>query len=316
MITQDLTVERLFKEQAKSLRLDLLAGKRGLGRLITVPEINRPGLALAGFLEHFSAERVQVFGRGEQSYCMKVGSPALRKSLSSILASKEMPCILFTHGLDIPPVLLSECDKRGIPLFRSQLKTADLVSELGEKLEYELSPSCLVHGVFVDIYGMGVLIQGGAGMGKSECALELLKRGHILIADDVVRLQHRRGGVLRGICPEPLKNHLEVRGLGILDVSLLFGIGFILEHKRVRLAVQLLPWEKVEYPDRTGLSDTTVSFLGIDIPQVRIPVMPGRNLAVLIEVAALNQRLKIHGYHAAENFNQKLIDRMREAGKK
>ncbi len=316
MITKGLTVERLFKEQAKSLYLELVAGKRGLNRAITVPEINRPGLALTGFLDHFSAERVQVFGSGEQAYCMNAGAKALKKSLSLMLSSKDIPCILFTHDLDIPPGLKAECNKRDIPLFKSRLKTADLVSELGEKLEYELSPSALVHGVFVDIYGMGVLIQGGAGMGKSECALELLKRGHILIADDVVRLQHRRGGVLRGMCPEPLKNHLEVRGLGILDVSLLFGIGLILEHKRVRLAVQLLPWEKVEYPDRTGLSDATVSFLGIDIPLVRIPVMPGRNLAVLIEVAALNQRLKINGYHAAENFNQKLIDRMREAGKR
>ena len=316
MINSELTVERLLKEQGGSLELELILGERSLKRPITVSEINRPGLALAGFLEHFRSERIQVIGKGEQAYCASSQPSALQKSLAKMLSSQLLPCVIVTHGLKMSPVLVAECRKKGVPLLRSRLKTADLVSELSETLEYELAPSCLAHGVFVDIYGLGVLIQGDAGMGKSECALELLKRGHILIADDVVRLQHRRGGVLRGSCPEPLRNHIEVRGLGVLDVRLLFGIGLILEHKRVRLAIQLVPWETIEGKDRTGLENKTTNFLGIDVPLVRIPVSPGRNLAVLIEVAALNQRLRSQGYSAADNFNQKLIERMRGSEKR
>lgn len=315
MNNSEFTVERLFKEQAGPLALELVSGERALKRPITVSEINRPGLALAGFLDYFSSERIQVIGKGEHAYCLKADSTSLRRSLSKMLSSRRLPGVIITHGLEVPPVLAEECRKKSVPLFRSRLKTADLVSELGEKLEYELAPSSLVHGVFVDIYGLGVLIQGDAGMGKSECALELLKRGHILIADDVVRLQRRRGGVLRGNCPEPLRNHIEVRGLGVLDARLLFGIGFILGHKRVRLAVQLLSSEKAGEQDRSGLGNETADFLGIPIPLIRLSVRPGRNLAVLIEVAALNQRLKSQGYSAADNFNQNLIERMRAAKK-
>ncbi len=316
MNNSEFTIGHLLKEQGRSLGLELVLGERSLDRPITVSEINRPGLALAGFLEHFRSERIQVIGKGEQAYCSRVEASVLRKALSKMLTSPKLPCVIATHNLKLPAVLKEECERRGVPLLRSKLETATLVSELSETLEAQLAPSCLVHGVFVDIYGLGVLIQGDAGMGKSECALELLKRGHILIADDVVRLQHRRGEVLRGSCPEPLKNHMEVRGLGVLDIRLLFGIGLILEHKRVRLAIQLLPWKKIAGKDRTGLENDKATFLGVEVPLIRIPVSSGRNLAVLIEVAALNQRLKSQGYSSAENFNRNLIERMGGANKK
>jgi HPr kinase/phosphorylase len=207
--------------------------------------------------------------------------------------------------------LVAACRRRGVPLLRSALDTATFVGELGDVLDERLAPRAIVHGVLVDIYGLGVLIQGEPGIGKSECALELLKRGHILVADDAVEVYHRHGGILRGVCPEPLKHYLEVRGLGIIDVKLLFGIGSILDHTRLELSIFLEPWKAATPYDRTGLDAKKTTILGVDIPQIRIPVSPGRNLAVIIEVAALNQRLRSQGYFTAETFNQRLIERMR-----
>jgi len=306
-----LTVGSLLKEQGDRLRLELVTGEKALAREIKVSELNRPGLALSGFLDHFRAERVQIIGIGEQSYCLKAQPRKLSAALASMLESRELPCLVMTHNLKTPTALVQACRKHGVPLLRSKLDTATLVSELSEILEAKLAASTTVHGVLVDIYGLGVLIQGEAGIGKSECALELLKRGHILIADDAVQIQHRRGGYLRGTCPEPLKHYMEVRGLGVIDVKLLFGIGSILDRTRIELAIRLEPWSQGAHYDRTGLDTQKTSILDVEIPLIRIPVSPGRNLAVLIEVAALNQRLRTQGYFSAETFNEKLISRMR-----
>lgn len=307
----DLTVGDILKEQAESLRLEVLSGEKSLGRKITVSDLNRPGLALSGFLDRFRAERVQVFGNGEQAYCQKADAKKLADALSSMLALPEIPCVIVTHNAKVSPALAQACKKHGIPLLRSALDTATLTGELSEALESRLSPSATVHGVLVDVYGLGVLIQGDAGIGKSECALELLKRGHLLVADDAVFIQHRRGGLLRGWCPEPLKNHMEIRGLGVIDVKLLFGIGAIRERTRIQLAIKLEVWQPQTTYDRTGLDARKVSLLDVEIPLIRIPVSPGRNIAVLIEVASLNQRLRSQGYFSAENFNQRLIERMK-----
>jgi HPr kinase/phosphorylase len=305
-----LTVSQLLKEQSQRLKLELTAGERSLGRRISVSELNRPGLALAGFLENFRAERIQIFGAGEQSYCLKADSARLTEALSQMLSPAELPCLIMSRSPKVPPSLLQACKKNGVPLLRSRLETAALVSELSEVLETKLAPMAAVHGVLVDIYGLGVLIQGEAGIGKSECALELLKRGHILVADDVVMIQHRRGGALRGYCPEPLKHFIEVRGLGVIDIKLLFGVGSILDRSRIELAIRLEPWAQSAPGDRSGLKTETLNILDVDLPLVRIPVSPGRNLAVLIEVAALNQRLRGQGYFSAETFNRRLIARM------
>lgn len=311
MSAAELTVCELLKEQGERLRLELLCGEKSLGRRVTVADLNRPGLALSGFLDRFRYERVQVFGNGEQAYCQKADAKALAAALSEMLAAPEVPCVIVTHNAPVPPALVQACKKHGVPLLRSAYDTAQLTGELSEALESRLAPTTTVHGVLVDVYGLGVLIQGEAGIGKSECALELLKRGHILVADDAVQVQHRRGGYLRGSCPEPLRNHMEVRGLGVIDVKLLFGIGAILDRTRVELAVRLEPWNASAPADRTGLEARKLSLLEVDIPLIRIPVSPGRNLAILIEVAALNQRLRSQGYFTAENFNQRLIERMK-----
>jgi HPr kinase/phosphorylase len=306
-----LTVGALLKEQGERLKLELVTGEKSLQREITVSELNRPGLALSGFLDHFRAERIQIIGIGEQSYCLKAPTKTLANSLAAMLSFEGLPCLIMTHNLKTPTALVQACRKNGVPLLRSKLETAALVGELSELLESRLAPTATVHGVLVDVYGLGVLIQGEAGIGKSECALELLKRGHILIADDAVQIQHRRGGVLRGYCPEPLKHYMEVRGLGVIDVKLLFGIGSILDRTRIELAIRLEPWSQTTQYDRTGLETKKTTILDVDIPLIRIPVSPGRNLAVLIEVAALNQRLRSQGYFSAETFNQRLIERMK-----
>jgi HPr kinase/phosphorylase len=306
-----LTVGDLLKEQGERLRLELVAGEKSLNRAIAVPELNRPGLALSGFTESFRAERVQIFGNGEQAYLRAGDAKKLSEALSGMLSVEGLPCVIVTHNAVVPPALLAACRKHHVPLLKSAYDTATLTAELAEALESRLAPMTTVHGVLVDVYGLGVLIQGEAGIGKSECALELLKRGHILVADDAVQIQHRRGGYLRGTCPEPLKNHMEVRGLGVIDAKLLFGIGAILDRTRVELAIRLETWTAGTTYDRTGLETKKLSILDVEIPLIRIPVSPGRNLAVLIEVAALNQRLRTQGYFSAETFNQRLIDRMR-----
>ena len=311
MQAAQLSVGDLLKEHRERLRLELLSGEKALGRRIGVPDLNRPGLALSGFLDRFRAERVQIFGNGEQAYCQKADPKKLSDALSAMLSSSDLPCVIVTHNAPVQAALAQACKKHGVPLLRSAFDTAFFSSELSEILESRLAPTTTVHGVLVDVYGLGVLIQGEAGIGKSECALELLKRGHILVADDAVQVQHRRGGYLRGSCPEPLKNHMEVRGLGVIDVKLLFGIGAILDRTRIELSIKLEPWNQQATVDRTGLDAKKVVILDVEIPLIRIPVSPGRNLAVLIEVAALNQRLRSQGYFSAENFNQRLIERMK-----
>lgn len=272
--------------------------------------MNRPGLALAGHPAHFRAERVQIIGRGEHAFCLKAPAERLEADLDQILHHQNLPCLVITRNLRTPPALARACKKLQVPLLRTSLDTADFVGELTAFLEDRLAPTIRVHGVLVDVYGLGVLIQGEAGIGKSECALELVKRGHILVSDDMVEIRQKHGDVLIGCCPEPLKHYMEVRGLGIIDVKLLFGIGSILNASTIGLVIRLETWDPAAHYDRIGLERMTTTIIDAAVPMVRIPVRPGRNLAVLIEVAALDQRLKSQGYFSAETFNQNLIARM------
>lgn len=307
-----LTVGELLKEQRVRLKLEVVTGEKALGRQITIADVNRPGLSMAGHLEHFRAERIQIIGRGEQAYCLKAPQKTLQAALLKMLSSPELPCLVITRNLPTPPALAQACRKYNVPLLRTSLDTAAFVGELSAYLESRLAPITRLHGVLVDVYGLGVLIQGDSGIGKSECALELLKRGHILVSDDVVEIQKKRGGLLLGSCPEPLKHYMEVRGLGIIDVKLLFGIGSILNQSRIELVVYLQQWEPTTQYERVGMDLKTSKILDVEVPTVHIPVSPGRNLAVLIEVASLNQRLRSQGYVSALTFNQSLIERMKK----
>jgi len=233
------------------------------------------------------------------------------QSLSQMLDHAGLPCLILTRNPSTPNPLAQACKKFEIPLIRSHLDTATFVGELSNYLENRLAPMTRIHGVLVDVYGLGVLIQGDSGIGKSECALELLKRGHILVADDVVEIQKRRGDILMGRCPESLRHYMEVRGLGILDVKLLFGIGSILNQSRIEMVVHLEMWKAETHYERAGLELKSTELLGLQVPEIRIPVSPGRNLAILIEVASLNQRLRSQGYFSALTFNENLIEKMR-----
>jgi HPr kinase/phosphorylase len=308
------TVGDLLREQRGRLKLDLVGGKNSLGRRITTDEVNRPGLALAGHMEHFRAERIQIIGRGEQAYCSKAAAKDLNSHLAKMLGHSGLPCLVLTRNAETPKALALACRKYGVPLLRTHLDTATFVGELTNYLESRLAPVTRIHGVLVDVYGLGVLIQGDSGIGKSECALELLKRGHILVADDVVEIRKRRGDILIGSCPEAIRHFMEVRGIGILDVKLLFGIGSILNQTRIEMVVHLEMWRAETHYERSGLDVKSIPILGVQVPEIRIPVSPGRNLAILIEVASLNQRLRSQGHFTALTFNQNLIEKMRRRG--
>ncbi len=305
-------VSDILRLRGEPLSLGVAAGNSYLNRKITVSEINRPGLAIAGHLENFRSERIQIIGKGEHAYCSKEDPKKLLANFSKMLSAGNTPCVIITGGLGIMAAIRKTCRKAKIPLLVTALDTPTFVGELTALLDEQLAPVEHIHGVLVNIYGLGVLIQGDPGIGKSECALELLKRGHILVSDDVVEIRRRRGRILTGICPSSLRHYMEVRGLGIIDVELLFGVGSIIDESRIEMQIILTGLDDITTCDRTGLEQHQTKILDVNIPSLRIPVTPGRNLAVLIEVAALNQRLKAQGYFAAKKFNETLIEKMKK----
>jgi HPr kinase/phosphorylase len=310
-----ITVGQFFEAKGRNLGLKLLCGHRNLAREITKPGVNRPGLALDGHLENFRAEFIQVVGRGEYAFCANLPARALRSNFKKMLTAGIVPCVVVTSGMKVLPGIAAACKEHHVPLFSTSLDTATFVAEVIAYLDEGLSPRTHVHGVLVKVAGLGVLIRGDAGIGKSECALELIKRGHILVADDVVEVQRRRGGVLLGTCPPMLRHYMEVRGLGIIDVELLFGIGAAIDSAEIEMEVNLIAPSGGPL-ERLGIDQQIAVILDTQINSLTIPVTPGRNLAVLIEVAALNQRLKGQGIVSAEEFNKKLLKKMKGGCKK
>jgi len=309
---KSLLVRELLKSRGKILGLKPVSGARNLGRQITVSEINRPGLAIAGHMEQFRSERIQIIGQGEYAYCQKEDPRRVSANLQKMFAAPDIPCVIVTGGVKPLPVIKQACAKAGIPLLVTSEDTSTFIREITTYLDDQLAATTYVHGVLVNVYGLGVLIQGDSGVGKSECALELLKRGHILIADDVVEVKRRIGYMLVGNSPKNIKHYMEVRGLGIIDVELLFGIGSIMDQSLIEMHVKLesVVAGTLGNYDRTGLAQAEVNILEVPVPSLRLPVTPGRNLAVLIEVASLNQRLKNQGYFVAKKFNESLIREM------
>ncbi|MBI3291210.1 MAG: HPr(Ser) kinase/phosphatase [Elusimicrobia bacterium] len=305
-----LSVRDLLKAKETHFILDLLAGADGLDRILTVSEIHRPGLAFTGYLDYFPGERVQILGLGEHSYLATLSSKQRLTSAERVFSAPEVPCVILTRGLTPHPELLQVAKTLRVPFLRTGLETARIIEELTVYLEEELAPTTTVHGVLVAVYGLGVLLLGDSGIGKSECALELVKRGHMLIADDLVEIKQRAGGFLVGTGSELIRHHMELRGLGIIDVKAVFGIVAILDRARIELVIRLEEWnEQVEY-DRVGIAEQSATILEVKVPEIVMPVRPGRNLAVLIEVAALNQRLKNLGQFTAQELNERLIRHM------
>jgi HPr kinase/phosphorylase len=301
------TVGGLLDARPESIGLpvDLLAGTRGLSRRITNPYIQKTGLALAGFHEYLHAGRVLIYGESEIRFIESLDAAARRRALQQSFAT-DVPCVLLTGGLSAPADLVIEAERAGMPLLSTKVGTATAIGKLTALLEDRLAIREVIHGVLLDILGLGVLIVGESGIGKSECALDLVVRGHRLVADDAVEIRRRAASFIIGSCPELTRHHMEVRGLGVINLRDLFGVASTRTSKRVELVVQLERWDSHREYDRLGLDETFFELLGLRIPLIRMPVAPGRNLAILVEVAARNQLLRARGSNAARDLAARL----------
>lgn len=291
----------------KKFNLELISGEEGINRPITMTDISRPGLELAGFFDYYPAERIQLLGKSELTFTQLL-EPEVRQERLEQLCTDITPAIIVTRSLPVPEELIEASEKNAVPVLRSNLKTTSFSSRLVNFLESKLAPTTAVHGVLVDVYGIGVLITGKSGVGKSETALELVKRGHRLVADDCVEIRQEEDNRLIGSAPELIEHLLEIRGLGIIDVMTLFGAGAIRPYKRISLVIHLELWDESKQYDRLGLHEETMEIIDTSVTKLTVPVRPGRNLAVIIEVAAMNFRLKRMGVNAAEQFSKRLSD--------
>ncbi|MFC3799266.1 HPr(Ser) kinase/phosphatase [Cohnella sp. GCM10012308] len=294
-------------ELVQQFQLEVVAGSEGMRRTIVTDDLNRPGLEMAGYYDYYPAERTQILGKTELAFLEKLTSDERLERMRQICA-EETPCIIITRGLDAPEELIQVAEERHFPVLRSTTATTTLLSRITNFLEKKLAPTTTIHGVLVDVYGVGMLITGGSGIGKSETALELVKRGHRLIADDAVEISQTADNFLYGNAPELIQHLLEIRGLGILNVMTLFGAGAVRNTKQIGLVIKLENWQQDKQYDRLGLDEETTRIIDTDVPLVTVPVRPGRNLAVILEVAAMNFRLKRMGYNAALQFTNKLTE--------
>jgi HPr kinase/phosphorylase len=308
-ITPAITVRGLLDARPESvgLTIDLLAGADGLERHITSPYIQKTGLALAGFHEYLQAGRILLFGDSEVRFLESLSTSGREHALGKCF-NESLPCLLVTGGADLPPEVVTEGDRAGVPVLRTPVPTAAAIGKLTAILEERLAAREIIHGVLLDILGLGVLIVGDSGIGKSECALDLVVRGHRLVADDTVEVRRRGDSIVIGACPELTRHHMEVRGLGLINIRDLFGIASTRTSKRVELVVQLDRWDPDREYDRLGLDDAWYDLIGLRVPLIRMPVAPGRNLAILVEVAARNQLLRMRGINAARELVKRLDD--------
>lgn len=301
MMEPSVTVQALFE----NMHFKLLTGEKGLNRKIEVSDLSRPGLELSGFMNYYPADRIQLFGMAETSYLESLSSEQ-KRSLFDKLCTPRTPAFVIARSLPAPVELLEIASERGIPVLSSKLKTTRLSVYITNFLETELAPIKTMHGVLVDIYGIGVLIRGKSGVGKSETALELVQRGHRLVADDSVEIRQLDGITLIGRSPKLIEHLLEIRGLGIVNVMDLFGAGSVRPDKKISLVIDLELWDAEKQYDRVGLEELTTAICDVQVPKITVPVRPGRNLAVIIEVACMNFRLKQLGNNAAQTFNANL----------
>jgi len=294
--TQDLLDNFNFK---------LVAGSDGVHREIITGDISRPGLQIAGYFDDFARERLQLIGKTEMTFFLSLSEEDKRERMEK-LCTDLTPGIIISRGMDVPQVMIEEANKAGVPILQSIRKTTRVLSRLTTYLESKFAPTTAVHGVLVDVYGVGVLIIGQSGVGKSETALELVKRGHRLVADDNVEIRQEDYDTLVGMAPQIIEHLLEIRGLGIIDVMTLFGTGSVLKKKKISMIINLELWDAHKEYDRLGLDEQTMKIMDVHLPKATIPVRPGRNLAVIVEVAAMNFRLKRMGINTAEQFSERL----------
>jgi HPr kinase/phosphorylase len=306
------TVEDLLRIKRESLALELLTDERGLKRDIHTPDISSPGLVLTGYTERFPADRMQVLGETEISFLESLDPERRRSAVESFLAF-DMPVVFITKGQDAPEPLVEVANSAGIPIIRTGLKTAEFYTRIKPFLEERFAPTTTLHGSLADVYGVGLLFMGASGVGKSEAVLDLVERGHRLVADDLVLASRRGNEVLIGKGHELQRHHMEIRGVGIVDIRKLFGIRAIRQQKRIEVVVRLEVWDADAVYERTGLDGKTADILGVELPLVTIPLVPGKNITVVCEVVAMNHLLKYAGVNTAELFNRRLQRHMRGA---
>jgi HPr kinase/phosphorylase len=295
------------KQVMETFDLKLISGEEGIGRHIPISDISRPGLEMAGYFTHYPANRVQLLGKTELSFFAML-EEAEREDRMMKLCTDETPAIIVSHDEKVPPELIAASAKRHVPVMSTKMSTTRFSSLLTNYLESQLAPTTAIHGVLVDIYGVGVLITGKSGVGKSETALELVKKGHRLVADDCVEIHQEGENTLVGHPPKLIEHLLEIRGVGIIDIMTLFGASAVRTFKRISLVIDLEIWDAEKTYDRLGLEEEKMRIIDTDLTKLTIPVRPGRNLSVIIEVAAMNYRLKKMGVNAAEEFSKRLDD--------
>ena len=297
-------IEELLKE--RSLLLKCVAGEEGLGEGLTTARIQKPGLLLTGRLEELHTDRIQILGAAEIGYLKSLDTGKLDETLELFLKPSNPPAIVITRGIESPDFLMDFAGKRRIPLLSTPLTSSVLIEGLIKFLDLKLAPSTTMHGVLVDVLGVGILVTGKSGIGKSECALDLVSRGYRLVADDVVIVKRTYPSTLFGMASEKIPYHIEVRGVGIVNVKELFGITAIRERKQMDLMVELVSWDPKGDYERLGTEEKMFDILGVELPHLKVPVSPGRSVATIVEVAARNQILKIMGHHPGAEFLEKL----------
>jgi HPr kinase/phosphorylase len=300
------------KDVIEKFQLELISGEEGINRPITMSDISRPGIEMAGYFDYYPADRIQLLGKTELTFFQRLEDHEKEQRMDR-LCTDITPAIIVTRGMEVPKELIEASERESVPVLRTSMKTTRFFSRLTNYLESKLAPTTAVHGVLVDIYGIGVLITGKSGVGKSETALELVKRGHRLVADDCVEIRQEDQDTLVGHAPELIEHLLEIRGLGIINVMTLFGAGAVRSHKRISLVIHLELWDQTKQYDRLGLDEEKMKIIDTEVTKLTIPVRPGRNLAVIIEVAAMNYRLKRMGVNAAEQFTHRLTDAIEDA---
>ena len=295
-----------LKEQ-NALNLRCIGGRKGLNREIIIPDLNRPMGAIMGFYEIFAYQRIQIFGRGEAACLAKVIVDGNEETIQKMF-SYSMPCCIFTHSITPDDKFLKIAEQTQCPILQTDLSTSEFCLRISRILTDIFALKQSMHGVLVEVYGVGILILGDSGIGKSETALELIKNGHRLVADDVVNIHCVNGNILLGAgANKIIAHHMEIRGIGIINITHLFGVGAIRDRKQIQLVVMLEEWDSAKNYDRIGMEEDLMELLGVKIPKLDIPVKPGRNIPTIIETAAMNERLKSMGYHAAREFNQNIL---------
>jgi len=300
-------VQDLYSQHGNDLELELVAGAKGLDRPIRVAEVHRPGLSLSGYLKGHAFKRLLVFGKVEVEYLRSLDEQMQTDRLKSILDPELTPAVIIARRYRPPKALQRLCNQLNIPLFRASTTTMLLVNRLTVILASEFAPSVTCHGTLVEVFGVGVMIQGNSSVGKSEAALGLIERGHRLISDDIVKVIKREDSYLEGFGVELTRHHMEIRGIGIINVAYLYGVVCVRDNKSIDIVVRLEAWDDTHFYDRIGLDENFIEILGVQIPMHILPVKPGRNVELLLETLALNHRLHVMGYNSAQEFRKKLL---------